>query len=358
LPYFCFVSKVDYIIVGLGLAGIAFCEQCLAAGKTFMVFDKGVEGASRVAAGLYNPVILKRYSLPWKAVSQFDLAIPYFKKLEEKLDTQFMYPMAVRKVFHSIEDQNNWFAASDKQGLERFVKTPLVKNENKDIQAPYDYGEVLETGRVDIKALQHAYENYLEGMSAFAKAEFNYAQLTLTDAGVQYQDYEATHIIFAEGYGIKQNPYFNRLPLVGNKGEYIIIKAPKLKLTAAIKTSFFIVPLGEDLYKVGATYNWTDKDWESTQIACEELESKFAALVNTPYEVVGQEAGIRPTTGDRRPLLGVHPAYKQLAVLNGLGTRGIMAGPLLAQHLFEFIEKNISLPEEVDIMRFPKKLEI
>ena len=350
--------KVDYIIVGLGLAGIAFCEQCLAAGKTFMVFDKGVEGASRVAAGLYNPVILKRYSLPWKAVEQFDIAIPYFQNLEAKLDAQFMYPMAVRKVFHSVEDQNNWFAASDKQGLDRFVKTPLVKAESEFIDAPYNYGEVAETGRIAITTLQEHYEKYLEEMSAFAKAEFNYTQLALTDAGVQYKDYEANHIVFAEGYGIKQNPYFNRLPLIGNKGEYIIIKAPKLKLTAAIKTSFFVVPLGEDLYKVGATYNWTDKDWESTKEAREELEDKFKTLINVPYELVSEQAGVRPTTGDRRPLLGTHPKFKQLAVLNGLGTRGIMAGPLLAHYLFGFIENNIPLPEEVDIMRFPKKLEM
>ncbi len=352
------MSRVDYIIVGLGLAGIAFCEQCLAAGKSFMVFDKGEESASSVAAGLYNPVILKRYSLPWKAVTQFDIAIPYFQNLEKKLDVQCMYTMPVRKVFHSVEDQNNWFSASDKQGLKRFIKTPLVKSESTVIDAPYHYGEVLETGRVAIKTLQQAYAKYLEGMSAFAKAEFDYSKISLVNDTVQYQDYEATHIVFAEGYGIKKNPFFNKLPLVGNKGEYITVKAPELNLTAAIKTSFFIVPLGNDLYKVGATYNWTDKDWKNSQQAREELESKFASLVTVPYEVVRQEAGVRPTTGDRRPLLGVHPTYKQLAVLNGLGTRGVMAGPLLAHYLFEFIENNMPLPEEVDIMRFPKKLEV
>ena len=58
------MKEVDYIIVGLGLAGIAFAEHCERANKRFVVFDQGGDGASRVAAGLYNPVILKRYSLP------------------------------------------------------------------------------------------------------------------------------------------------------------------------------------------------------------------------------------------------------------------------------------------------------
>jgi len=88
-----------------------------------------VVGASRVAAGLYNPVILKRYTLPWKAVEQFDLAIPFYADLEEKLGVTFMTKMPVQKVFSSVEDQNNWFAASDKISLERFVSPRLVKND-------------------------------------------------------------------------------------------------------------------------------------------------------------------------------------------------------------------------------------
>lgn len=350
------MKEVDYIIVGLGLAGIAFCEECERAAKSFVVFDKGVKGASRVAAGLYNPVILKRYSLPWKAVEQFDLAIPYYRGLEHKLDSSFMRDMPVRKVLVSVEDQNNWFVASDKPSLKRFVKTAIVKVDNHQMDAPFNYGEVQETGRVDIKKLQTAYEAYLDGQSAFAKAKFDYSKIILKEQTVTYEGYTARHIIFAEGYGIKNNPYFNRLPLVGNKGEYLTIKAPELQLTAVLKTSIFIVPLGEDLYKIGATFNWQDKNWQVTEEARQELVAKFDKLVTTPYTIVNQEAGMRPTTGDRRPLLGSHPKHRALVVLNGLGTRGIMASPLLAGYLFRYLEQGVALPEEVDIMRFPKKL--
>jgi len=327
------VKNLDYIIVGLGLAGIAFCEQLEKAGKTFVVYDSGHDGASRVAAGLYNPVILKRYTLPWKAVEQFDLAIPFYRDLEKKLGASFMTTMPVQKVFSSVEDQNNWFGASDKPSLERFVSPRLIKNASENIKAPFDYGAVLETGRVDIKKLQKAYENHLLKEDKLINDKFLYSNITLNNNEVQYEEYTTQKIVFAEGYGIKQNPYFKNLPLVGNKGEYIIIKSPNLHLDAALKTSFFIVPLGEDLYKVGATFNWDDKD----------------------YEIVNQEAGMRPTTGDRRALLGVHPKHPQLALLNGLGTRGIMASPLLAGYLFNFLENDVPLPAEVDIMRFPKK---
>jgi len=219
--------------------------------------------------------------------------------MEEKLSVTILNDLPVRKVFYAVEDQNNWFAASDAVGLNRFINPRLVKNKTNTVRAPFDFGEVSETGR-----LVHFKENH-----------------------VIYQNYKAKHIVFAEGFGIKSNPFFNKLPLVGNKGEYIIVKAPLLRLDAAIKASFFIVPLGNDLYKVGA-----------------------------PFEVVDQIAGMRPTTGDRRPLVGIHPEYKQLSILNGLGTRGVMAAPMLANCLFDLIEKGKPLEKEMDIMRFPKKI--
>jgi glycine/D-amino acid oxidase-like deaminating enzyme len=321
-----------------------------------MVYDSGGPGASRVAAGLYNPVILKRYTLPWRSIEQFDLALPYYKALQEKLGATIIHPLPVRKVFTSIEDQNNWFAASDQLGLDRFIETELVENRHAEITAPYGFGEVRETGRIDIRTLQVYYEKYLVAKNAFAKAEFIHGDLEFLEQGVSYHDMEANHVVFAEGFGVKENPYFNRLPLVGNKGEYIVIRSKTLQLKAALKSSFFVVPLGGDLYKVGATFNWTDKDVVPTETAKMELIQKFSKLVDCTYEIIDQEVGIRPTTGDRRALLGVHPQYHQLALLNGLGTRGIMASPLLAKFLFDLLEHQKALPQEIDILRFPKKL--
>jgi len=352
------MQELDYIIVGLGLAGIAFCEKLLDTGKTFLVFDNGVDGASRVAAGLYNPVILKRYTLPWKATEQFDIAIPFFKKIEQKIQTNFVQDLAVQKVFSSIEDQNNWFSASDKPELERYISPVLIPDSNQYIDAPYSYGEVIGTGRVDIKLLQKKYQVYLESKNAFAKAEFEYSEVQCINQGIVYKGIKAKRIVFAEGYGLKSNPYFKYLPLVGNKGEYIIIKAKELKLTAVIKTSFFIVPLGNDLYKVGATFNWKDKDTVPTKEAKEELIDKLASLISCEYEIIGHEAGIRPTVGDRRALLGRHPEYPQLIVFNGLGTRGIMASAMLATHLFDHVENGTDLFKEVNINRFGKKINV
>ena len=45
---------------------------------------------------------------------------------------------------------------------------------------------------------------------------------------------------------------------------------------------------------------------------------------------------------------------KNLAILNGLGTRGVMVAPTVAKQLFNHLENNQKLDPEIDIKRFLK----
>jgi glycine/D-amino acid oxidase-like deaminating enzyme len=158
--------------------------------------------------------------------------------------------------------------------------------------------------------------------------------------------------VFSEGFGVKQNPYFKDIPLNGTKGEVLTIKAPNLKIDYAIKSSVFIIPIGNDLYTVGSTYKWDDKTNTPTDRAREELLSKLKTFITCDFEIVEHVAGIRPTVNDRRPLLGRNSNHQNLYVLNGLGTRGVMIAPYVAKALFNFIEKGEELDKEIDINRF------
>ena len=110
--------------------------------------------------------------------------------------------------------------------------------------------------------------------------------------------------------------------------------------------------MGDDYYLVGSTYEWTDKTNNPTAEAKFQLLEKLKRLVTCDFEVVNQRAGIRPTVSDRRPIVGRHPNHKQMYVLNGLGTRGVLIAPAMAEALYEFIETDTSLPEEIDVNRF------
>ena len=346
------MKDVDYIIVGCGLASIAFCEQLRAHHKSFVVFDDSSQKSSVVAAGLYNPVILKRFSEVWKAKEQLKLAIPLYSKIESDLNIKVDFKLRILRRFTSIQEQNKWFTASDKPSLESFLSTQLVKNSNSESDAPFGFGEVLHAGRVDTEALILAYKDFLKQEDCMEESTFQHNIIQFHQDTIQYKNLLTSHIVFAEGFGVKQNPYFKDIPLTGSKGEILTINAPGLKNDYAIKSSVFVIPLGDDFYNVGSTYDNEDKSNTPTERAKEELLSKVKTFIKCDFVVVNHIAGIRPTVKDRRPLVGKHSEHKNLYVLNGLGTRGVMIAPFVAKELFQCIENNEVLDAEIDINRF------
>ncbi len=346
---------IDYLIVGSGIAGISFSEFALQNNKSILVFDDNSQPSSRVAGGMYNPVILKRFSEVWKANEQLALSSVFYKNLEEKLLCKFDYQIPVHRVFNSIEEQNNWFQASDKPNLSNYLSIVLLDNYNSSINAKYGFGEVLHTGYLDVKCLVNSYSKFLVKANLLFSERIDYSLFEFKSDYIVYKNIKTKHVVFAEGFGMHSNPFFANLPLDGTKGELLLIHSPNLNIQSIINSSIFIIPVGNDYYKVGATYDWKDKSNFITKEAKNELLNKLDELINCNYEVVDHFAGVRPTVKDRRPLVGTHPDYKNIHILNGLGTRGVMLGPFLANQLFEFIENNRPLDKEIDISRIYKK---
>ena len=342
----------DYIIVGSGLASIMFAEQLRTHQKSFVVISDRSQQASVVASGLYNPVVLKRFTAAWNAASNLETAIPKYISLEKLLGVKLDYVVPIHRVFNSVQEQNNWFLACDKPLLTPFLNPKLVDNKNNSVKAPFGFGEVNATGRIDTQKLIEAYRTFLSQMNQYISATFDYEALIETPEGLCYESIQAKHIVFTEGFGIHKNPYFKQLPLEGTKGELITIYAPQLQLTPILKSSIFVIPMEGDHYLVGSTYEWTDKTNIPTSEAKSQLLEKLERLVTCDFEVVNQRAGIRPTVSDRRPLVGRHPNHQKMYVLNGLGTRGVLIAPAMAEALYAFIETNAPLPEEIDISRF------
>ncbi|GAB3711285.1 NAD(P)/FAD-dependent oxidoreductase [Flavobacterium koreense] len=342
---------LDYIIVGSGLAGIAFSEIALQNNKTILVVNNQSQNSSRIAGGLYNPVILKRFSGVWQASEQLELLYNFYANLEKKLQIKLDYKLPLLRKFYSVEEQNNWFTASDKPNLSKFLSTNLITKKWNSISSPFNFGEVLYSGYVDTNLLVDSYKQFLINQNAYLEDTFDYSNLILENDFVVYKNLKAKRIVFAEGFGMLLNPFFNKLPLDGTKGELLLIKAPNLNLDVIMKSSIFVLPIGNDLYKVGATYNWVDKTNIPTEAAKKELIDNLKELITCDFEVIEHYAGVRPTVKDRRPLVGTHPVHKNLHVLNGLGTRGVMLAPAMATSLFNHIENQIPLDKNIDILR-------
>ncbi len=346
---------VDYFIVGSGIAGICFAEIALQNEKSIVVFDNQLLNSSKIAGGIYNPVILKRFSEVWNAKEQIDYLNLFYPSIEARINRQIDFKMPVIRKFFSVEEQNNWFVALDKPNLSPFLSNTILHKDYNVIDAPFGFGTVLQTGYIDTQSLLSLYHNYLISNEIFITDTFDYQQLKIQENCIFYNGIEARHIIFAEGFGLHSNPYFNYLPLDGTKGELLIIKAPDLNLDCILNSSVFVLPLGNNFFKVGATYNWVDKTENPTEDGKKELLQSIHELLNCEFEIIKHFAGVRPTVKDRRPLVGTHKYHKRLHVLNGLGTRGVMLGPCLARDLFFHIENDSPLDLNIDIIRFDKK---
>lgn len=355
---FLYVMDVDYMIIGSGLAGLNFAYYCEKHNKSFVVIDQPLRSSSLIAGGMYNPVVLKRFTSIWKSKEQIDLAIPVYKELEIKLGTRFLYETQLYRKFASVEEQNNWFYACDQPDLAPFLNTDLTKTISDTIKSEYGFGEVFNTGFLDVKKFVLRYQHYFAENKYLIRDSFAYDELIVYGEEFSYKDIKAKHLIFAEGFSMSQNPYFNNLPLDGTKGELLIVRIPDLELKYIVKSSVFIIPLGNDLYKVGATYDWKDKTDVPTAEAKKELIIGLQKLVGGDFEIIEHLAGVRPTVKDRKPLVGRHYEHNNMYLLNGLGTRGVLLGPFLAKSLYDAIEQKTELDQNIDIKRYYKKMQL
>ena len=208
------------------------------------------------------------------------------------------------------------------------------------------------TGRIDINGLLHYVSSELARNSAFVREQFENDALKMTNDGVTYKQWSARHIVFAEGVGVKHNPWFAALPIVPNKGEWLTVSCKGLQLSHMIKGSVFIVPPRNDRYRVGATYARAFESLAPTTEKKAWLINQFKKYTDLPFEVLFHGAGLRPTVPDRCPVVGRHPKFTSLSCINGLGSRGVLWAPFLASLLVKHLYTNAFLPDELHIRRF------
>ena len=353
------MKNVDYIIVGLGIAGLAFAETLRNNKKSFVLIEDAKVGATAASGGVLNPTVLKRFTAAWNVEQFASYAIPFYKNLEAVLDGQVIESVAIHRILKSVEEQNDWIVASDKDRLKQYLNSSLFNNDNIYVKASFRLGSVNEAYQIRPATLVNNYRDFLKSKNCIIAESFDHPLLEVQKNNVLYKDIISKKIVFAEGAGVVKNPLFPlaispELPkvFVPNKGEYIIVKAPLLKCTSVLKGSAMVIPFGNDLYKVGASYGRDELSMNITENARVDLSDKLKTMIGCEFEVVDQVAGIRPTVKDRKPLLGVLPTSDRVAFLNGLGTRGLTMAPLLAKQLFDFLENDIEMPSEVNLDRF------
>lgn len=346
----------NYIIVGQGLAGTILAQTLLKQGRSVLVIDEPtLSKASKIAAGLYNPVVFKRLVKSWMADELIPYMDEFYSDSEQLLKVNFYFKKQIVRLFAEEQEKTLWLKKTNEpvgkylsKNIENDLLTDIIHN-------PLGSAEVLDAGNLDAPLFLEIFRNYFKENNTLLEEKFDYDQLKISENAVTYKTITADKIIFCEGFKTTENPYFSWLPFKLTKGEIITIKLigdTEVSFDKVINKAVFILPVGNNTYKVGATYEWNDLNETPTEKGKADLMDKLQKVIKVPFEIIDHQAGIRPTVNDRRPLIGLHPQHAAVGVFNGMGTKGVMLAPYFAKHFSDFLENNIPLDKEVDIRRF------
>ena len=346
------MKSVDYIIVGQGLAGTLLAHDLIEKNQSVLIIDKPHAAmASKVAAGLFNPVGVKRCIRSWRADDFLPVAIEKYKFLEKKLGLTFLNIKPIFRLFANEDNRKQWLIKCSNDRMNDFVSDFEPPNSYSFLKDDYGGASIFPAGNLEVVKFLDASRFFFKRNDCLLEENFNFDLLEV-DAGV-YKGVHAKKIIFCEGYRAIYNPHFKYLPFSPTKGEILTIRIPKLEKTEKIVSKgVYILPLGDHLFRVGATFNHHEWDERVTSEGIAYLHDKIKQILDEEYDVVSEKAGVRPTVLDRKPFLGEHPKHKKLAIFNGLGTRGVIQGPYLSAHFTTFLTASEKIPQEVDIQRY------
>jgi glycine oxidase len=347
-------EKVDYIIVGQGLAGASVAVQLLKLGKKILVIDNPAKNrASRVAAGLFNPVTGQNSVRTWMAEQLFPYLHKFYKGVEVLTGKNFLREMLLYKPFASVLEQNDWMGKSADPGFREFVeRIALQPSFGSLVNDPVGGLFLKQAGFVNVNLFLDSVADLITARGLFWQEDFVDENLKISPDFVEYNNVKASRIIFCQGERTGSNRWFANAPVRALKGETIRVKIDWHE-DVILNRGVYMVPENEQgEFRVGATYKFNVRTPTITDEGRAELEEKLRGFLNMPFEVLAQDWGIRPTTNDRKPLLGCHKESERLVFFNGLGTKGVTLAPYFSEMLTSWLENGVPINKEVALTRY------
>ena len=349
------LKQFDQLVVGGGLAGSLMAYRLWKAGQKVCWIKTSPLGSSTdVAAGLINPLVFRYLTPVWKVETLLPQAFSFYRQLEVECGWQFLHEITVAKLFGD-QDQALWQRKLKLPKVSRWVESIGAVADDPQLIQPWGAGFV-NGYRLDTSTFLMAVEQLLNQHLNLIEGYFDPFKLEYSEEGILYENsITAKKLIFCEGWNAVNNSFFNFIPFRPVKGELLTLKIKDWKSDYLLNKDVFLLPIGDQFYSLGATYDWDDLTDTPSEAAKTDLLEKLKAFLPLEVEVVEHRAGVRPAVADRRPVAGWHPEFPHLAILNGLGARGLLIAPWLSQQLLELILNDKEIDAEVDPLRFWKK---
>jgi glycine/D-amino acid oxidase-like deaminating enzyme len=350
--------QVDTFIIGQGISGTFLSYYLTKEGQRCIVIDNNYPlSPSRITAGIINPVTGRRMVTVWKAEEIFPFVLKAYHEIGNELDITAISIKSVIDFFPNPFMRESFLKKIEEN--DRYVHAyPEQNHFNTFFNYEFGCGEIRPAYTAHLDALLPAWRNELKRQNALLEEQFNIDELVVTDDKINYRDIVASTIIFCDGPASFENPYFRQLPFAPNKGEALLVEIPGLPDQHIFKKSLMLAPtLTKDLFWLGSAYHWEFDNLDPTPAFRNTAEKALEEWLKIPFRVMAHYAGLRPATLERRPFAGMHPVYKNVGILNGMGTKGCSLAPFFARELTDHLVYKQSISPDADIARFKKILE-
>jgi glycine/D-amino acid oxidase-like deaminating enzyme len=343
------------LIIGAGLAGTSLAHQLLAKGHRVQLVDRGINHSTAVAAGMVNPMVFRRMNKSWRLDEFMSEAKNFYLQLEQTVQHKLFHPIVIRRMLSSEQERSYWLERQKSPEFSDYLSEISLEDENySHAENHFGSGRVKSSFWVDAREYYDRNIAYFERKESLLKEDFDsssFDEQTLSYKGIPYDK-----VVFSVGYQQMETPFFQELPIQQTKGQTIRVHSLEIPEDESLNRKCFVLPLGNHVFRIGATYEWDNPDLTPTEEAKQELIGHLHVLGSFSYEILDQQVGVRPTVLDRRPILGAHHTIKNMYVFNGLGTKGYLMAPTLARELVDFMFEGTPLDKEISIERFYKKL--
>ncbi len=347
--------SADYLIVGQGLAGSILAYTLDQRGYEVHIINSSQRScSSKVAGGMFNPVAGHKLLPAWQADKIFPFTIDFYTKLQLRFKTQLLHLSNVYRPYRTVEEREFYKNRVSEESRKKYlVEEPNHKKYEPFIENSLGGLEIKPCGWVNCFEVLEKIKDYFMKKSQYFEYEFDIKTVNISSLKIKYRNINYKKILFCEGTHGTENPFFNWLPFNPAKGQILTAQISDYTLSEIVNQGVWVLPLDQQgLCKIGSTYSWDKLDNEPTQEAREFLENKVKNFLKKPFTVQKHEAGVRPSTEDRRPFVGLHPAFETIGIFNGLGTKGVSLAPFCADQFADFLEFEKQLNPEMNISRY------
>jgi glycine oxidase len=343
---------VDYLVVGQGLAGSLLALLLQERGRSVIVIDNDHRhAASRAAGGIINPITGKRLNRPAMIDELLQRAFTVYPRIEAQLAAPLFRRRTVLRLLQNDEEAERWRRQSRSLEYRKYLSNippspfPLFRNN-------FGAFEVIQAAQLDIRRLILRVREFLLAQQSLVNQPFSYGNLNILRDRIRWERFTARYAIFCEGYRMVHNPYFSELELNPAKGEMLTLATSGFAEDRIVQHGKWIFRNLNGEVLAGTNYQWDRLDEEPTKAARNEIEQAIRQFFVSDFEIADQRAGVRPVVRvDNRPVVGVHPRWPQLAILNGLGSKGALQAPFAAEELVSALEEGKPILKEIDLCR-------